>query len=161
MTMAAVSGDSNTEPGRGSVERALQEPVKIAVVDDDRDMRGWLEDVLRKAGFSVILAANGLRLVSTLQVDRPDLILLDVVNSWIDGLELCRALKQNPQFCDIPVIFLSGRSAASDREHGLAAGAVDYFAKPLDSRKLVKRIRALVGPRHLAWSPAERHSARP
>jgi DNA-binding response OmpR family regulator len=130
--------------------RAGQEPVKIAVVDDDRDMRAWLESVLREAGFAVILANNGLRLVSTLQVDRPDLILLDVINSWIDGVELCRALKQNPQFAEIPVIFLSGRSATNEIERGLEAGAVDYFAKPLDSRKLIQRIRELVAQRDTA-----------
>jgi DNA-binding response OmpR family regulator len=142
-------GASNAAPGWG-LGCPDQEPVKIAVVDDDRDMRAWLEDVLREAGFAVILANNGLRLVSTLQVDRPDLILLDVINSWIDGVELCRALKQNPQFQDIPVIFLSGRSAGQDIERGLAAGAVDYFAKPLDSRRLVKRIRELVAQREAA-----------
>lgn len=130
--------------------RAGQEQIKIAVVDDDRDMRAWLENVLREAGFAVILANNGLRLVSTLQVDRPDLILLDVINSWIDGVELCRALKQNPQFAAIPVIFLSGRSATNEIERGLEAGAVDYFAKPLDSRKLIQRIRELVAQRDTA-----------
>ena len=130
--------------------RAGQEQIKIAVVDDDRDMRAWLENVLREAGFAVILATHGLRLVSTLQVDRPDLILLDVINSWIDGVELCRALKQNPQFAAIPVIFLSGRSATNEIERGLEAGAVDYFAKPLDSRKLIQRIRELVAQRDTA-----------
>ena len=141
-----VANDEDSAQDRwgSGVGRAPQPPVKIAVVDDDREMRAWLAQVLEEAGFDVILAANGLRLVSTLQVDRPDLILLDVINSWIDGYELCRALKKNPQFRDIPVIFLSGRSAPPDVERGLACGAVDYFAKPLDSRKLVRRIHELV-----------------
>jgi DNA-binding response OmpR family regulator len=117
---------------------------RIAVVDDDREMRDWLDDTLSDAGFEVILAANGLRLVSTLQVDRPDLIILDVVMSWIDGFELCRALKKNPQFCDIPVIFISGKTTLADRRHGLSCGAVDYFPKPLDSIELVARVKELV-----------------
>lgn len=142
--MEVVEGDSAQDRWERGVGRTPQPPVRIAVVDDDRDMRAWLAQVLEEAGFDVILAANGLRLVSTLQVDRPDLILLDVINSWIDGYELCRALKKNPQFCDIPVIFLSGRSAPPDVERGKACGAVDYFAKPLDSRKLVRRIHELV-----------------
>lgn len=141
-------GASNVIPWEAGP--AGQEQVKIAVVDDDRDMRAWLEEVLKEAGFAVILANNGLRLVSTLQVDRPDLILLDVINSWIDGVELCRALKQNPQFQEIPVIFLSGHSATIDVERGLEAGAVDFFSKPLDSRRLVRRIRELVAQRDAA-----------
>jgi len=117
---------------------------KIAVVDDDRDVREWLEATLSEAGYEVKLAANGLRLVSTLQVDRPDLILLDVVMSWIDGFELCRALKKNPEFCDIPVVFISGRTSEADIREGLDCGAVDYFRKPLDSGQLVARIREIL-----------------
>jgi DNA-binding response OmpR family regulator len=118
--------------------------VKIAVVDDDREVREWLELTLSEAGFEVKLASNGLRLVSTLQVDRPDVILLDVMMSWIDGFELCRALKKNPEFCDIPVLFISGRSTPEDIQHGLSCGAVAYFAKPIDSLALIGRIKELV-----------------
>jgi len=118
----------------------------VAVVDDDREVREWLADTLKHAGYQVALAANGLRLVSALQVDRPDLILLDVNMSWIDGFELCRALKKNPLWADIPAVFISGRSASDDVEQGLACGAVDYFAKPLDGRALLERIGELVEP---------------
>lgn len=156
---SATAGTPGSVPSNGDAHAAEEETagrarreIKIAVVDDDRDMRSWLEMVLRDAGFSVMLAANGLRLVSTLQVDRPDIILLDVINSWIDGFELCRALKKNPQFRDIPVVFLSGRSAPSDIDRGLACGALDYFAKPVDSRKLVDRIHELVAG-HTAGDP--------
>ena len=114
------------------------------MVDDDREVRDWLDATLTRAGFDVKLAANGLRLVSTLQVDRPDLILLDVVMKWIDGFELCRALKQNPDFRSIPVVFISGRFGPDYVERGMACGAVDYFAKPLDSRKLIARIKELL-----------------
>ena len=117
---------------------------KIAVVDDDREVREWLEATLAEAGYEVKLAANGLRLVSTLQVDKPDLILLDVVMSWIDGFELCRALKKNPEFCDIPVVFISGRTDSADIKQGLDCGAVDYFPKPLDSQRLISRIKEIL-----------------
>lgn len=118
--------------------------LKIAVVDDDREVREWLRLTLSEAGFDVKLAANGLRLVSTLQVDRPDLILLDVMMSWIDGFELCRALKKNPEFCDIPVFFISGKSTPDDIQRGMACGAVGYFPKPIDSLELIGRIKELV-----------------
>lgn len=117
---------------------------KIVVVDDDREVRDWLSDILTAAGFDVAVAANGLRLVSALQVDQPDVILLDVVMSWINGFELCRAIKKNPEFCDIPVVFVSGRTTSEDMQHGISCGAVDYFPKPIDSRQLVTRLKALV-----------------
>jgi DNA-binding response OmpR family regulator len=119
----------------------------IAIVEDDREMREWLADIMRAAKFQVSLAPNGLRLVSALQIDRPDLIVLDVNLSWIDGFELCRALKKNPTFADIPVVFLSGRTAPADIQAGLACGAVDYLCKPVDGRTLLARIRELVQTR--------------
>ena len=118
----------------------------IAVVDDDREVREYLDEVLRRAGYEVALASNGLRLVSALQVDRPDLILLDVNMSWIDGFELCRALKKNPQWQAIPVVFVSGRTAPADVQEGMACGAVGFFPKPIDGRALIDRVRELVQP---------------
>ena len=121
---------------------------QVAVVEDDREMRDWLADTLRAAGYQVAVAPNGLRLVSALQVDRPDLIVLDVNLSWIDGFELCRALKKNPAYADIPVVFLSGRTTPSDVAAGLACGAVDYIRKPVDTRTLLARVQELVHARH-------------
>ena len=119
---------------------------KVAVVDDDRDVRELLEESLSRVGYDVKLAANGLRLISTLHVDRPDLILLDVMMSWIDGFELCKAIKQNTEFKGIPIVFISGRTAPADIERGLECGAVDYFPKPLDMERLLSRVREIVGP---------------
>jgi DNA-binding response OmpR family regulator len=119
---------------------------KVAVVDDDREVREALEEAFVHAGFEVKLAANGLRLVSALQVDRPDVILLDVMMSWIDGFELCRALKRNREFCDIPVVFISGRTSQVDIDRGLACGAVAYFPKPLEVGRLIDRVREIVEP---------------
>jgi DNA-binding response OmpR family regulator len=119
---------------------------KITIVDDDRDTRELLAAALEEEGFDVTMAANGLRLIASLQLHRPHVILLDVNMSWIDGFELCRAVKKNELFRDIPVIFISGRADPEDKRHGLEVGAADYFVKPLDMDKLVKRIRELVVP---------------
>lgn len=118
----------------------------VAVVDDDREVREYLADVLRRSGYEVALASNGLRLVSALQVDRPALILLDVNMSWIDGFELCRALKKNPEWREIPVVFVSGRTARADVAEGLACGAVGFFPKPIDGQALLDRVRELIQP---------------
>jgi DNA-binding response OmpR family regulator len=101
----------------------------------------------------VKLAANGLRLISTLRVDRPDVVLLDVMMSWIDGFELCRAIKANPEFRSIPVIFISGRTGDEDVRKGMEAGAIDYFRKPLDIPRLMQRVRDVARP-----TPAARPS---
>jgi DNA-binding response OmpR family regulator len=120
---------------------------KIVIVDDDRATRDRLQQVLEGAGYHVAQAPSGLRLLSLLEVDRPDLILLDVAMSWIDGFELCRAMKANSNYRNIPVVFISGRSGPGDVETGLACGAADYFVKPLDTQKLLERVRTLA-PRH-------------
>ena len=117
---------------------------KIIIVDDDRETREMLKMALELEGYDVAQAANGLRLISTLHVDRPDLILLDVMMSWIDGVELCRAVKKNEEFRDIPVVFVSAKKSPADVKAGLAAGAIDYFAKPIDIEGLLARLAAIL-----------------
>ncbi|MCS6912259.1 MAG: response regulator [Myxococcota bacterium] len=117
---------------------------KIVVVDDDRETRSLLHDVLQEAGYQVSEAQNGLRLISQLHVDRPDVILLDVMMSWIDGFELCRAIKRNPLYRDIPICFISGRDDPGDIRQGMEAGAADYFVKPIDIDRLLQRLAELV-----------------
>jgi len=126
---------------------------RIIIVDDDRDTREMLTLALELEGFNLGQAANGLRLISAMHVDRPDVILLDVMMSWIDGFELCRAIKKNSTFADIPVIFVSARKSAEDEKTGLAAGAVAYFSKPIDMDLLVGRIREILASRP-AGAPA-------
>lgn len=123
---------------------------KVIIVDDDRDTREMLTLALELEGFEVSQAANGLRLISAMHVDRPDVILLDVMMSWIDGFELCRAIKKNEDFADIPVVFISARKSIEDERAGMEAGAVDYFAKPLDVDRLIARIREILGARAAA-----------
>ncbi len=129
------------------MDRAGDRKPKVIIVDDDRDTREMLTMALDLEGFEVSQAANGLRLISVMHVDRPDVILLDVMMSWIDGFELCRAIKKNDTFADIPVIFISARKSSEDERAGREAGAVDYFAKPLDVDRLIARIREILGSR--------------
>jgi DNA-binding response OmpR family regulator len=125
------------------VDSVSVEPKKVVIVDDDRALRDRLQQVLEQHGYNVAQAPSGLRLLTLLEVDRPDLILLDVAMSWINGFELCRAMKANSNYKNIPVVFISGRSAPSDIETGLSCGAADYFVKPLDTQALLARLREL------------------
>jgi DNA-binding response OmpR family regulator len=118
---------------------------RVMIVDDDRDLRELLRTRLEISGYQASVAANGLRLISSLRVDRPDLILLDVMMSWINGFELCQALKQNPEFSGIPVFFISARGAPRDVTRGFEVGCSDYFTKPLDLKYLVQRIQQVIG----------------
>ena len=119
-------------------------PRKILIVDDDLATREMLTLALELDGYQVAVASNGLRLVGILQVDRPALVLLDVQMSWIDGFELCRSIKRNPDLCRIPIVFVSGCRSEQEIREGLAAGADDYFTKPVDLEVLRARIRELV-----------------
>lgn len=118
-------------------------PRRIVIVDDDRPTREMLQTALELEGYSTELAANGLRLISILHIDRPMLVILDVMMSWIDGFELCRSIKRNPELRDIPIIFISGKTDEVDVMRGLECGALDYFKKPLDMPRLLARIRAI------------------
>ncbi|MBI3182187.1 MAG: response regulator [Myxococcales bacterium] len=119
---------------------------KVIIVDDDRETREVLALALSMEGFQVSHVANGLRLISTLHVDKPDVILLDVNMSWIDGFELCRAVKSNQEFRHIPVVFITARTSHADVQRGFAVGAEGYFTKPIAVSELVDKIRQLTGP---------------
>lgn len=141
----AEAGDSGAR-GPAASEETGEADVRaptVAVVDDDREVRQALSEALGRAGFQVRVAPHALKLVSALEVDRPAVIVLDVVNSWIDGLGLCRALKRNPSFRDIPVVIMSGRSEPDSIRAGFSAGADAYFLKPLDLGKLVAKVTEL------------------
>jgi DNA-binding response OmpR family regulator len=114
------------------------------IVDDDRDTRDMLALALELDGYDVAQAANGVKLISSLSIDRPDIILLDVNMSWIDGFELCRAVRRNEQFREIPVLFVSARESRADMELGLASGGDGYFTKPIDIEALLRRMRELI-----------------
>ena len=128
---------------------------RVAVVDDDREIREALREALEDAGYEVHVVPNGLKLLSVLSVVRPHVILLDVMMSWIDGLGLCQALKQNAQYREIPVVFISARTQPDDVRRGMDAGAVDYITKPFSLDSLLNRLEritntlsAAIQPRH-------------
>jgi PAS domain S-box-containing protein len=112
----------------------------VLIVDDAPDEIAVLDEILRK-DFRLKAATNG---ASALEIARsdppPDLILLDVSMPDMDGFEVCRALKQDAAGAMIPVIFLTGRSRASDEKTGFELGAVDYIRKPIDPVILKTRI---------------------
>jgi two-component system, cell cycle response regulator len=115
---------------------------KLLLIDDSEAQSGQIKTVLERLGYSVECAhsgVEGLRLARSLQ---PDLVLLDVVMTDIDGFAVCRWLKMNADTREIPVIMLTVRTALADRVEGLNIGADDYLSKPFQDEELEARIFA-------------------
>ncbi len=112
---------------------------KLLVVDDTPENLIIIYKILRKE-YEVIGANSGKEALLALADSRPDLILLDVMMPEMDGLELCRILKGDSRYRDIPVIFITALSDEVDESRGFAAGAVDYLSKPLKPAILSHRV---------------------
>ena len=134
---------------------------KILVVDDEADALEILGFKLREAGFLPIFAKDGARALAAARSDRPDLIVLDLMLPEIDGLEVCKLLRRDPNLGQIPIIMLTARAAEMDRVLGLELGADDYVTKPFSPRELVLRIKKLLARAKSADEPAAvmRHGA--
>jgi CheY-like chemotaxis protein len=120
---------------------------KILIVDDQPQIRELVAVTLQIGEYQILFGENGQEALEIAETEHPNVILLDVVlyGSPLDGLEVCRRLKQNPATRDIPVILLTGGGEKSDLEAGKAAGADDYFTKPFSPIALMKKIEAVVG----------------
>ena len=106
----------------------------IAIVDDDCYIGNMLEEVLTRAGYSVIRAYSGTEALMLFEQTQPDLILLDLMLRENDGFTLLREWKQRQRTKDIPVIIISARGAERDKVRGLELGAEDYVTKPFGVR---------------------------
>jgi DNA-binding response OmpR family regulator len=114
----------------------------ILVVDDDADIRRFVEMNLRLEGYRVVTAADGAMALAMVATDVPDLVLLDVMMPGVDGIEVTRRLRADSRTATMPIIMLTAKSMTADRVLGLTAGADDYIIKPFDTLELVARVRS-------------------
>ena len=114
---------------------------RILVVEDELSLRETLEYNLARQGYQVRTATDGLTAVDLARRDRPDLIVLDLMLPGLDGLEVCRVLRQE---MNVPIIMLTARTEEVDRIVGLELGADDYVVKPFSPRELVARVKAVL-----------------
>ena len=112
----------------------------ILLVDDQPANLQLLSQTLESLGSKLLFAKNGESALAIAQKARPDLILLDIMMPGIDGFEVCRRLKANPDTRKIPVIFLSALDETGDKVRGLQLGAVDYVAKPFQPEEVIARV---------------------
>ncbi|MGA2285312.1 MAG: response regulator transcription factor [Dehalococcoidia bacterium] len=124
----------------GKSREADDQPI-VLLVDDDERLLGALRRGLTLRSFQVDAAANADEALSRLQSRRPDVIVLDIVMPGMDGLSLCRLVRDR---YTCPILMLTARDAVPDRVAGLEAGADDYLVKPFDLQELVARLRALL-----------------
>ncbi|MFN5881935.1 MAG: PleD family two-component system response regulator [Burkholderiales bacterium] len=116
----------------------------ILVVDDSATERHHLVDLLKRQGFEVRSAEDGLQAIARIRMQRPALIIMDVVMPGANGFQVTRALARDPETRDIPVILCTTKDAETDRIWGLRQGAKAYVTKPVDSQTLLARIAELL-----------------
>lgn len=117
---------------------------RILVVDDIRTNVKVLEAKLSSEYYEVITASNGKEALEQATKSRPDLILLDVMMPGMDGFEVCRRLKADPETAHIPVVMVTALGDPEDRVQGLSAGADDFLTKPVDDIAMFARVRSLL-----------------
>jgi len=114
---------------------------KIVLIEDDSDLFPLLKYNLEKEGFGFAGAQTGKGAVELCRRERPDLVILDIMLPDIDGLEVCKALRNHSELAHVPIIFLTARVSETDRIVGLELGANDYIVKPFFIRELIARIK--------------------
>ncbi len=127
--------------------------MKALVVDDDRVLADVLSFTLRREGFQVIVAHDGVTALECWSDERPDLIILDVNLPKLDGFAVCRRIREE---ADTPILLLTVRGEEDDIVHGLELGADDYVTKPFSPRQLVARAQALLRRAGRSTPPAAR-----
>jgi two-component system, cell cycle response regulator DivK len=117
---------------------------RILVVEDDEMNRDSLTRLLRRRGYELLTARDGVEGVMVSQSEMPDLILMDMSLPVLDGWEATRRLKAAPKTQAIPIIALTAHAMAADRDKALAAGCDDYDSKPIELKRLLPKIEALL-----------------
>jgi DNA-binding response OmpR family regulator len=117
---------------------------RILLVDDEPDVIRTVGQSLRKAGYEIVTASDGVEALLTIGRQTPDMVILDVSMPRLDGWQVCLSIRSDPQFARLPILFLTGHASVDERIRGLQEGADDYLAKPFDIGELRARVQALL-----------------
>src|SRR5262249_27755636 len=132
-------------PGKGRCTNVT----KILVVDDDQHIRELVSVFLRRAGFEIYEAADGVEALSMLESVKVDLVILDIMMPNLDGWELCRELRR---YYDLPLLMLTAKGETAQKIKGFELGTDDYLVKPFEPPELVVRVKALLKRYRIATS---------
>jgi DNA-binding response OmpR family regulator len=114
---------------------------KILIVDDDKDIVEILSLYLKREGFEVIPAYDGIEALNLFRQEKPNLVILDIMLPRMDGWEVCKILRER---YDVPILMLTARTEEADRVLGLELGADDYVVKPFSPREVTARVKAIL-----------------
>ena len=123
------------------MDEAIRLP-QIMVVDDDQDTVAILAHHLQREGFVPITANSGAQCLKLVHENEVDVILLDLMMPEMDGFQVVKALRENPETAEIPIIMITARDDMDARAEGMRLGVSDFLAKPVFRRQLASRVRA-------------------
>lgn len=115
--------------------------MKILLVEDNAFSRRLLQRRLEESGYTVETAPDGITALNAIRADRPDMILLDIMMPRLDGYQVCKLLRLDDRFADLPIIILTSKAGQEDRELGLEAGVDDFILKNAEFPLILKVIK--------------------
>ncbi len=115
---------------------------RVLVVEDEKDIAELISRTLEREGYGVIAASTGEDALEFLQTKKPQVVVLDLMLPGIQGLEVCKRIRANPEHANTPILIISARNTEVDRVLGLEMGADDYISKPFSLREFVARVGA-------------------
>ena len=120
-------------------------PKKVLIVDDSQAESRLMQSFLQFAGFAAVALSDPLRVEQMLESEHPSLILLDVVMPGRNGFQVCRELKANEEFKQIPIVLVTSKNGDSDKFWGMQQGADGYVVKPFTSEQLIGEVQRVIG----------------
>lgn len=130
---------------------------KILIVEDEKDILELVKLYLEREGYRTDTAVTGADALKQVKSEHPDLIILDLMLAELDGLEVCKRIRADPQIAMTPIVMLTAKAEESDQIVGLELGADDYITKPFSPKALVARVKALFRRLERASEGPSRH----
>ncbi len=134
-------------------------PRKVLIVEDEADIRQLVKLYLDREGFRTLQATTGAEALWSVKSEKPDLLVLDLMLPEIDGIEVCKRLRNAPETATLPIIMLTAKAEEADTVVGLELGADDYVTKPFSPKSLVARVKALLRRVERQQEPHAQHFA--
>jgi DNA-binding response OmpR family regulator len=141
---------------RVNTKQAAEDVKRVVIVEDEEKLAENLANKMQSEGFSVKAVPNGEEGLEIIRGEKPDLVVLDIMLPGLDGLSICRMVRNDPATAEIPIIMLTARGTEVDKIVGLESGADDYIVKPFGLGEFLARVRAVLR-RSKSRSPAVQH----